>query len=82
MAGAAEKTVDGVTDGGYARKQEKRGFFINMTTVLPTFGPVWDSPQRPFRCEQGDFSAPKGPKTPKIARPLHNPGSGRYGNLE
>jgi len=24
----------------YAPKKEKRGFFINVTTVLPTFAPV------------------------------------------
>jgi diguanylate cyclase (GGDEF)-like protein/PAS domain S-box-containing protein len=35
VTSAVEEMVDGVTEGEYAQRQEKGGFFINVTTVLP-----------------------------------------------
>ena len=60
----------------YAQKQDKRGFFSNVTTVLPLSGLVGD--------HTGAFSGPGGhsrdrfrPNNPEMARPPHNSGQSR-----
>ncbi len=40
MTRATETTVDGVTESEVRSETGKRGFFINVTTILPTFAPV------------------------------------------
>jgi hypothetical protein len=60
-------------------RQEKRGFFINVKTVLPDSGGVIDS-VKTFLGSAGRPLYPLGAKTVKMARPPHNSGFHRLLN--
>ncbi len=55
----AEQTVDGVTEGEVRSETGQKGFFVNMTTVLPLSGGMEHSPT-PFRGRPSDPSGPHG----------------------
>ena len=60
MTSSAEKAVDGVTEGEVRSETEKKGFFINVATVLPMLAsvghpeiPYWGQPSYPPPIRRG-----------------------------
>ena len=71
--------LDGLTDGEVRSEPDKKGFFINVTTVLSASARV-GHPAETFG-SAGNLSAPKGPKTLKMARPPYIPDNFIRGGL-
>ncbi len=57
VTSAAEKTVDGETDGGVRSETSQKGFFVNMTTVLRLSGCMGHF-AAPFQGRRSDPSDP------------------------